>query len=460
MKKFFLLVVFLILVANLATAEAEQKLPVYNLSVSFDLQKHQVKGKSKITLFDDREVRIAFGPLEIHSVSLNGQNLMNQITGESLQVQGKGVLEIAFSGKYSSEGSKDLPRDYALIPQNSIQKEHILLIEEWYPSIDNLAYYHLKASVPKNFTAFSESEEVVTQESGEEVEYRFHFPKPINRISFLAGPYREYKTSYNGTELFMYSVKRPVADSEALMKEAKDYVKHYEQYLGKYPYKRLSFIENFTSGQRALPTLILLDMGEKAFSPELQQSIKKLLLHQWFGGYVYIEKQEGNWASGLTSYLVDFLDARWNEEGWKSRKEIMIAFNDYADRDGEFILRDFQKITDRASRLIGCGKGMMLFHMLNMHIGKESFQHGLHNFIQNNKSNNASWDNLRGAFEETTGMDLVWFFKQWLSREGRVSFQIKNQRVTVVEGVPTVFFDVIQNPNPYTFELLTKSLIP
>ena len=90
MKKIFLLVVFLILVANPATAKAEQKLPVYNLSVSFDFQKHQVKGKSKITLFDDREVRIAFGPLEIHSVSFNGQSLMNQITGESLQVQGKG----------------------------------------------------------------------------------------------------------------------------------------------------------------------------------------------------------------------------------------------------------------------------------------------------------------------------------------------------------------------------------
>jgi uncharacterized iron-regulated protein len=456
MKKIFLLIIFLLFITNHAPAQSGQKPPTYNLSVSFNLQKHRVEGNSKITLVDDREVNVAFGKLEIHSVSLNGESLINEITKQSLQVKGEGILEIAFTGTIGSQGSGDLPQDHDSVLQNTIQKEHILLLEEWYPSIDRMAYYHLKASVPKNFTALSEAEEIAVHERGENVDYFFEFLKPISRISFLAGLYREYRDLYHGTELFVYTQKNSVINPSALMQEAKDHLKQYEQYLGKYPYKRLSFIENFIAGDFAIPTLILFDREENALPCMRQKSIEQLVLHQWFGGYVYIEKEENNWASGLTSYIADFLDEGWKEEGWKSRKDIMIALTDYAERSGDFFSEESQKIIDRDSRCIGCGKGKMLFHMLNIHLGSEAFQQGLKNFIQNNQSDKASWDDIREAFEETAAIDLEWFFEQWVNRTGLVSFQIKNQRVTLVEGVPSISFDVIQDSYPYRFELFVK----
>jgi len=93
MKKIILLAVFFLFITDLAAATSGPKLPVYTLSVSFDLQKHQLNGKSEITFFDDREVRIAFGPLEIHSVSFNGKSLMHEMNGTVFSSRGKAFLK-------------------------------------------------------------------------------------------------------------------------------------------------------------------------------------------------------------------------------------------------------------------------------------------------------------------------------------------------------------------------------
>ena len=66
MKKYIFL--FLVFLSFLSTAEAAGPYPLYNLSVSFDVEKNLLKGTAVITLTEERGMTIALGDLKVLSV--------------------------------------------------------------------------------------------------------------------------------------------------------------------------------------------------------------------------------------------------------------------------------------------------------------------------------------------------------------------------------------------------------
>ncbi|MCJ7482690.1 MAG: ChaN family lipoprotein, partial [Thermodesulfovibrionales bacterium] len=119
----------------------------------------------------------------------------------------------------------------------------------------------------------------------------------------------------------------------------------------------------------------------------------------------------------------------------------------------DFPLKEFMHDNDAVSRTIGIGKGTMLFHMLRGATGDEVFFNALRRLIRENKCQQTSWTDIRTAFEKASGENLEWFFSQWLERKGVPEIGIKDQRVTVVHGVQTISFEIIQKGEPYRFAL-------
>src|SRR3989304_1893315 len=165
-------------------------------------------------------------------------------------------------------------------------------------------------------------------------------------------------------------------------------------------------------------------------------------------GGVEIEDFE-NYKNVLPSYLSELLPAEKRGEGWQYRKKILIDYQSYVNPLKEVTPKDL----DVKKETIPPKKSAMVFHMLKNLVGDDTFTRALREFTEEKKFPDASWKDIESDFEKVSGQDLKWFFSQWLTRNDVPSFDVKDLRVVVIKGVPTVSFDIIQKGQPFKFDL-------
>jgi uncharacterized iron-regulated protein len=461
--KILIFVALVVSIFFLYAVAAAENLPLYNLSVSFDIKQNLIKGISTISFSENREINISIGNLKITSIRLNGSPLKPEIKEGMLKVKDKGTLEIIYEGIFKEESGQGNLENIGIVSKNVISEEGIYLTGGWYPSIvgidsyrEGMAYYSLKALIPASFIAISEADEISVADTARGKEYSFKFPHPLNEINLVAGRYTEKKETFNGIDIHGYFFTEDISLAKIYIKHTKKYLKMYEDILGPYPYKRFSVIENFLPTGYSMPTFTLLGQDVVRLPFIVDTSLGHEVLHQWFGNFVYCECNKGNWIEGLTTYLSDHLFEEQNGKGWQYRKKLLIDYQTYVTPDKETGLKDFLQRTDFSSKAIGYGKGAMIFHMLKNLIGDDAFFTALKGLVKEKEFQVASWDDVRMAFEKASGKNLGWFFSQWLTRKGVISIDIRNPRVVVLKGIPTVSFKIIQKGEPYKFNLTLK----
>jgi len=465
--KIIIFIALLLSGALTSTAVAGENLPLYNLSISFDIPQHLLKGVSTITLSDNREMNITTGNLEITSVRLNGLPVSSEIKEGIFKVRGKGMLEIFFEGNFAGVNGNQNLENFGNVPGDIISDEGISLTGVWYPRIEDRAYYHLKALLPEGFLAVSEADAITAMNTQQGMDYSFNFPYPLTGINLAAGRYMTLKENFHGIDIYVYFFHEDIAHdiigyfddisrAETYLGYTKKYLRLYEGLIGPYPYMRFSVVENVLPTGYSMPTFTLLGRDVMRLPFIVETSLGHEILHQWFGNFVFYNYEKGNWAEGLTTYMSDQLFEKQKGRGEQYRKKLLIDYQSYVKPGKETELADFFQRTDFASEAIGYGKGTMLFHMLNNEIGDDAFYRGLKELIKERAFQDASWDDVRMAFENASGRNLKLFFDQWLYRKGELSIGIEDPRVTVLYGVPTTTFGIIQEGEPYQFNISLK----
>jgi aminopeptidase N len=456
--KAFIFITLLISVFLTSTGGAVESLeiPHYNLSVSFDIQRNLIKGNSTIILSEKRELNISTGNLKIISMKLNGSPIEPEIKRGMIELNVKGALEIAYEGIFREEYEREDLENVGVVSKNIISDKGIYLTGGWYPSIEGLKYYSLKAFLPGGFIAISEAVKTTVMDAAQGKEYSFNFPHPLNDINLIAGKYTELKETSNGVDIYGYFFPEDLSLAKTYIEYTKKYLKMYEELLSPYPYKRFSVVENFLPTGYSMPTFTLLGQEVVRLPFIVETSLGHEILHQWFGNLVYVDYKNGNWSEGLTSYLSDHLYKEQEGKGRQHRKKLLIDYQSYVSPDKETTLKDFSRRTDFASKSIGYGKGAMVFHMLKSLAGDDIFYRALRDLIRERAYQEASWDDIKIAFENALGKDIGWFFNQWLLRKGVISIEIKDPRAVILKGVPTVSFAIIQKGEPYKFNLSLK----
>lgn len=459
MKKiYFLLVAILFLLSNAYAGVNFNQLdkPLYNLYISFDIEKNFIEGEAKIKIpsaYKDKEIKIFINTLKIKSVTVDGNLFRPKIEKDTLTVKGKGLIEITYEGIFREEDVSENIENRGVISGNVISKKGVCLTNGWYPKIMELSYYKLEADVPKDFLAISEAEEVEIVDLPTGKKYLFDFLHPLTGINFIAGKYIEIKEIYNGIDIYGYFFPEDISLAKTYIEFTKKYINMYENLLTPYPYKRFSIVENFLSTGYSMPTFTLLGQDVIRLPFIVETSLGHEVLHQWFGNLVYVNHEGGNWSEGLTVYLSDHLYKEQENKGWEYRKKLITDYESYVTPEKEFPLKDFKGRFDFSSRAIGYGKGAMVFHMLKKNLGDDLFYSGLKKFIEKNKFREASWLDIKNIFKEVSNKDLDWFFSQWIDRKGIPSIEIKDARVNLKEGNPVVSFEVVQKSDPYNLSL-------
>ncbi len=404
---------------------APSQMPEYHLDVSFDIPRSKITGLGKIRVLGGKALMFRVERLAIHSVHLNQQPINYQLRDGTLRIvpPETGTVEIRYEGVFEpAEASSGLHDGTS---RSVIGRQGIFLTSAWYPQIEALSNYRLKAALPPGYIAVSEAERIEKVQQSGEVVFTFEFGHPLDGVNFVAtNRYQVTQDRFNGIELLAYFFPEDQALARKYLDYAKRYIQLYEKLLLPFPFKRFAIVENFLPTGSSMPTYTLLGQDVVRLPFIVETSLGHEILHQWFGNQVYSSDEQGNWAEGLTTYLADHWYEEQKNEGWRYRKQILIDYGSYVRDDNDFPLRSFTQRVDLASRSVGYGKSAMVFHMLRQMTGDDTFFGALRRFVRQKQFQRASWDDLKSAFEEQSGRELAWFFNQWIERKGLPDLQI------------------------------------
>lgn len=420
--------------------------PHYRLSVSVDPQRSRITGYADITAGQGEEIVIYPSRMKITELHVGKKKIDVRGIGDSGQifVQAAGTIHLAYEA--TIRNSED----------NVLNDEEIILKDSWYPAIDGLCTYRLRANLPTGFIAVSEGDPETTEIRGDRVIHTFDFHYPYSDGITLAAS-RKFVVSrgeFGPIAIYTYLSRENAHRADLFIEWTKRYLGRYQSLIGPFPYKRFSIVENSLPSAYSMPTYILMTRNYIREGDVEETPLGHEIVHQWFGNSVYADFDTGNWIEGLTIYFADHFDAERKREGADCRKRILVGYENYVTEKNVFPLTKFLERFDYASRSIGYGKSAFVFHMLRQRFGDEIFFETIRRFVKERTFRLASWEDLRESFESNTGVDLTVFFRQWVLGVGIPDLELSDVRVEPQKGGEYhVHFSVRQKTAVYNLRL-------
>ncbi len=135
------------------------------------------------------------------------------------------------------------------------------------------------------------------------------------------------------------------------------------------------------------------------------------LTHQWFGDLITARGPGDAWLQeSFATYYAKIFDAKIaddNEVKFNFRKECESAIN--ASTKDLLPIRHTASGTARIYQ-----KGSAVISMLRYVIGDEEFKRGIKHFLTKHAFANVNTDDFQKAFKDKLGMNMDWFFDQWI----------------------------------------------
>jgi len=282
----------------------------------------------------------------------------------------------------------------------------------------------------------------------------FEVDQPAAAPSLFAGPYQVRERYSNGLRLRSYFHEELTELSDVYLDAAAGYIQRYQEGIGAYPYADFHIISAPLPVGLGFPNLTYVGRRVIPLPFMRGRSLAHEVLHNWWGNGIAVDYANGNWAEGLTTFMADYALER--DKGPAAARGMRIKWlRDYAalpaQRDQP--VRAFKSKRHQASQVIGYNKVAFIFHMLTLEIGQAAFDEGLRRFWQQNRYKTAGWRELRHAFEQSAGLDLDWFFEQWLERPGAPRLSLGAHSVEQVDDGFRLSVEIVQPVSGYRFKL-------
>ena len=152
------------------------------------------------------------------------------------------------------------------------------------------------------------------------------------------------------------------------------------------------------------------------------------LFHHWFGNLVTCE----SWSNiTLNEGFANYSEYLWREykygnddADWLNQTDQAGYLYVSAQSDPPLFRSEYEDREDLYDG-ISYNKGGRVLHMLRKYVGDTAFFTSLQNYLTANSYSPVEINDLRLAFEKTTGEDLNWFFDQWFFRGGHPTIGIE-----------------------------------
>ncbi|MGH9745618.1 MAG: M1 family metallopeptidase [Candidatus Acidiferrales bacterium] len=216
----------------------------------------------------------------------------------------------------------------------------------------------------------------------------------------------------------------------------------YDQWIGPYPYDRVTVIDpphgGYQAGGMEYPTLITADttwnMPKGALVPE--DVVEHEFGHQYWYGMVATNEFEEAWLDeGINSYVeVKVMDALYGR-GWSALNFPSVQMGAQAQQRFMYLLQpDTDPITrfawlfydDSAYGAITYGKTATALLTLEKIIGEETLRRALHTYFMRYRFTHPTGEDFIKTVEEVSGKDLHWYFDQAIYGTQMLDYKIMN----------------------------------
>lgn len=375
------------------------------------------------------------------------------------KIPASGVVALKYSGvidhpleKPVEESARSFGSTLGIISQKGVFLDGN---SGWYPDVDNdLVSFTLNVKTPQPWVAVSAGQRIKQAQADKMQQVTWQESAPQDDIYLIAAPFKAYSQQAGNVEIQVYLRQDDPQLAQQYLDTGARYMEMYQKLLGKYPYQKFAAVENFWETGFGMPSFTLLGPRVMRFPFVLNGSYPHEILHNWWGNGVFVDYASGNWAEGLTAYLADHLIAEQRGGGTLQRRDTLQKYADYVNQGRDFALRDFHARHDSASEAVGYGKAMMLFHMLRLRLGDESFTKALRQLYRDYKFKKTGYSDVAKVFSEVAKQDLAGFFSQWVDRVGAPSLRLsKVELVANEDGRKELLIEIEQVQQALTYQL-------
>lgn len=321
---------------------------------------------------------------------------------------------------------------------------------------DLKATYDLNIKTPKGWKIISNSEQQV---STQHTDYDTHisrvdYPLSTYLIAVCAGRYHEVCDVWKGTlthhaetpadqpteltvplALYCRSSLAKDLDAVRLFTETKQGFDWYHRNFGvAYPFGKYDqiFVPEFNAGAMENAGAVTI-RDEYVFASKATryryerraETILHELAHMWFGDLVtmqwwddlWLNESFATWSAAIsqaeeTEYNTAWVTFANVEKSWAYQQDQLPSTHPvFSDGyDIETVDQNFDGIT--------YAKGASVLKQLQAYVGREEFLAGVRRHFANHAWGNASFDDLLGALEQSSGRDLSDWANQWLKTTG------------------------------------------
>jgi len=274
-------------------------------------------------------------------------------------------------------------------------------------------------------------------------------------VMFAAAEYRLAQDAWRDRPVLAYGP--PSRSQEALERSVartKDMLDFMSSATGvEYPYPGYTqvFVQRFLYTGMENTTATIMEEAQlhpPELAPQRERRVEAVvaheLAHQWFGDQLTCRDWSHMWLNeGLTRFLETWwwTYAHGPEEG--AHKQFAgVAYTVRAEKRGAkpLVVDFYTREGERQSHNV-YSKGSAVMQGLRVLLGEADFGRAFRRYVADHQHAMVTTEDLRRSFEDTTGLDLSWYFQQWAYLAGHPVLTVKHA-VDAEQG--TVRIDLAQ----------------
>lgn len=434
----------------------------YQVWLSFDAEDEEFQGRTKI-LFDAREnafqvlkkIRVDFTGGKISTLVLNGkvwnaEQIKANYNGEWIDLPksdiliGQNRLEVSYSHPYSKSGNglyrfKDT-EDGNVYIQSDLEPYDANLVFPCFDQPDLKASFEVTAEAPPEWLVIGNMPAREKTKLDGKLSWQFAPSPQMSTYLFamLAGPFKEWKSEYEGIPLGLYARKSVAkhVDFAEWFRITQKGLEFFTDFFGyPYPYSKYDqiLVADFNAG--AMENIGAVTFNDDSFiyrgaSTEEQRrdradTILHEMAHMWFGNLVTMRWWNGLWlnesfASYMSSVALErtklfpgapqaFFSGmkRWayGEDQMPTTHPIEVSV-----ADTNQATANFDGIT--------YGKGASTLKQFHFLLGDDDFQEGLHRYFSRFANRNTTLADFMNVMGQSSDRSLNQWVQSWLQTTG------------------------------------------
>ncbi len=324
----------------------------------------------------------------------------------------------------------------------------------WVPTVDrpdDKTTWEMIVSVPANQKALSNGRLVGVKTVGNLAEWHWSQDKPASTYLFsvVTGDYTVIADKWKDVPVSYWTYPDSVEAAKRGFKGTPDMIDVYSRVTSvRYPWAKYdqSAVPDFIFG--GMENVTATTQNDKVVLIAAKDSLRDAehlvsheLAHQWFGNLVTTKDWSHAW---LNEGFATFFETIYWEENKQTDRAALNRVNDQlgainADRKARRPLV-YGRWNKEPVELFFSGhiypKGAAVLDMLRTTVGDKMFWKSVNAYLTTHAYQNVETEDLRIAFEKTSGIDLKPFFNQWVYGSGipvfRINYQYDQTRQTVV----------------------------